>query len=330
MWWDFHRLMDLTPEQLVDEDEPIGGARTGRADRRDRRRASSRVALPVPGTGVRHRSAGRVYDPADSRPSVRTTAPSSWDVGDVRRGRPGRADGRHQACPGRPAPEAIVPLAWIRTHGPAGQRSSSSGSGSPSTASTPTDRTGPRATCCCGRPPRAGQDAGASLAGDGETDLDAARRLALDPRPTPCCRSRARPDPARPTRGARMIVDAAGGGQAGRASPGRATRSSATSSTAVLDAADERAPSTSGPIQHGQTRTRSLVDDPRRAGEGRVGRRGPARRRAGQPRRRDDLALGLGEDARARSTSCSSTRPARSRSPTSSPSPRGGEPGAAR
>ena len=24
MWWEFHRLLDLTPEQLVDEDEPIG------------------------------------------------------------------------------------------------------------------------------------------------------------------------------------------------------------------------------------------------------------------------------------------------------------------
>ena len=24
MWWEFHRLMDLTPEQLVDEDDPIG------------------------------------------------------------------------------------------------------------------------------------------------------------------------------------------------------------------------------------------------------------------------------------------------------------------
>ena len=25
MWWEFHRLMDLTPEQLIDEDDPIGG-----------------------------------------------------------------------------------------------------------------------------------------------------------------------------------------------------------------------------------------------------------------------------------------------------------------
>ena len=24
MWWEFHRLMDLTPEQLVDESDPIG------------------------------------------------------------------------------------------------------------------------------------------------------------------------------------------------------------------------------------------------------------------------------------------------------------------
>ena len=24
MWWEFHRLMDLTPEELVDEDEAVG------------------------------------------------------------------------------------------------------------------------------------------------------------------------------------------------------------------------------------------------------------------------------------------------------------------
>ena len=33
MWWEFHRLMDLTPEQLVDEDDPIGLLEPVAADR---------------------------------------------------------------------------------------------------------------------------------------------------------------------------------------------------------------------------------------------------------------------------------------------------------
>ena len=55
MWWEFHRLMDLTPEQLVDEDDPIGLLEPVGRDRRGRSREAD-VALSVPGAGLRPRA----------------------------------------------------------------------------------------------------------------------------------------------------------------------------------------------------------------------------------------------------------------------------------
>ena len=47
MWWEFHRLMDLTPEQLVEEDAPIGGlVPVGPVDEETRGKQTWRYAFP--------------------------------------------------------------------------------------------------------------------------------------------------------------------------------------------------------------------------------------------------------------------------------------------
>ena len=65
MWWEFHRLMELTPEQLVDERRPD---RPARADRAARRAAKSgkqtwRYAFPTQDFDL-GRSAAGLFDPA--------------------------------------------------------------------------------------------------------------------------------------------------------------------------------------------------------------------------------------------------------------------------
>ena len=111
-----------------------------------------------------------------------------------------------------------------------------------------------------------------------------------------------------------MIVALLRGGQAGRHHRDQ-PQGHRQPARAVLDGRD--AGSTSGRSSTGR-RTRSSTT--RRVVHAKDASRRPdaARRRAGEPRRRHVVAVGLAEDARAPSTSCSSTRPARSRWPTSS------------
>lgn len=176
MWWEFHRLMDLSPEQLVDEDEPIGllepiGAldgvgRTGKQ--------TWRYAFPEQD----HDVSREVYDP-DEKAARPGDSPFSWGPAtvvavdlaartvDLRRD----ATARH--------PRAIVPLPWVRTtshqerlieiaewvleHG--------------------IDGDGPYQAArdlLLRRAPRTGQVPGEALIRPGESELDAARRLATE------------------------------------------------------------------------------------------------------------------------------------------------------
>ena len=81
-WWEFYRLMDLTPEQLIDEDDPIGLLEpVGPARRPGQGQAG--LALPVPGAGVRPRTAGRGLRAAPEgraagRQSVRLDVRRRW------------------------------------------------------------------------------------------------------------------------------------------------------------------------------------------------------------------------------------------------------------
>ncbi len=88
MWWEFHRLMDLSPEQLVDEDDPIGllepigpidAERRGQADLAIQR------SRPRNTTSARH----RLFDPAQeaARPgrNSRSTGRSVTSSTSIRR-----------------------------------------------------------------------------------------------------------------------------------------------------------------------------------------------------------------------------------------------------
>ena len=269
MWWEFHRLMDLTPEQLVDEDDPIGLLEpVGPLDESTQGQAD--LALPRSRPRSSTSGAGHALRPGAEagrpRRQARRTGPSARSS----RVDAGGADGRHQA--GRssePHPAAIVPLASVPDAGATASGSSSSASGSPTTASTPTGPHRAVRDLLLGRPPRAGQAARRSrCARDGETDLDAARRLVLALDRTVLA-IQGPPGSGKTYTGARMICTLLAAGD-GSASPARATRSSATCSARCSKAADRGSASTSAPSS-----TREPRPGPRR----RPGRPGEGRRR---------------------------------------------------
>ena len=79
MWWEFHRLMDLTPDQLVDEDgaigllEPVamvGVTRTGRQ--------TWRYRYPEQEIDI----GGALHDP-DLKAADPGAKPGAWTVGDL-------------------------------------------------------------------------------------------------------------------------------------------------------------------------------------------------------------------------------------------------------
>ena len=316
MWWDFHRLMDLTPEQLVDEDDPIGLLEpVGPVDERTQGQAD--LALSASPTRTTTSAAARLYDPADkqARPDDN---PFNWAVGDVvavdpaertvdirRDRRPSRIRGR--SCRSTGSGPGITR-----------RRCSSSASGSPSTASRRPDpyRAGARPAA---PPAAAGRPVARTrrCAAPARPTSTAARRLALD----------ARPHDARHPGAARLRQDlhrrpddllAARSRASGSGSPARATRSSATCSTAVLEAAGESRASTSG---RSSTATRSRCSTIRGSSRGEGRRRMSAAGSTTAGRTSPPARPGCGRRRRwpTPSTSCSSTRPARSRWPTSSP-----------
>jgi predicted RecB family nuclease len=175
MWWEFHRLMDLTPEQLVDEDKPIGLLRPiGSLDEPKKGKQTWRYAFPSQDFDL---GRGEVHDPAKKQAHP-GASPFSWQVGEgaVADVAAGTVDLRRSID--EPHPEAIVPLDWVRTtdlqaslfeigewvgvHG--------------------IDGDGPFQAArdlLLGRPPRAGQAPGEPLRRSGETDLESAGRLSL-------------------------------------------------------------------------------------------------------------------------------------------------------
>jgi uncharacterized protein len=175
-WWEFHHLMDLTPEQLVDEDDAVGLLEpVGPIDAPGRTgRQTWRYTYPEQEMEV-----GRdpVYDPRlkQADPDAK---PSSWKIGDVIEvDLAGRTiDVKRLATD--PHPLALVPL---RTYGSKTHRErlfelaewiadhDLDGDGAYRAARDLLLRL----------PPRVGQEPGTPLRKDGESELAAARRLAL-------------------------------------------------------------------------------------------------------------------------------------------------------
>ncbi len=175
MWWDFHRLMELTPEQLVEEDAAIGLLEpVGPLDEPKNGKQAWRYAFPAQDFDL---GRGDVHDPAQKqeRPN---DSPFTWQVGEgaVVDVAAGTVDFRRILD--KPHPRAIVPLDWVRT---VDLQASLIEIGE-WVAANGIDGDGPYRAArelLVGHPPRVGQAPGEALCRSGETDLDAARRLAL-------------------------------------------------------------------------------------------------------------------------------------------------------
>ena len=112
MWWEFFRQMDLSPEQLVEEDDPIGQLEpVGPVGDEKNGKQTWRYRFPEQDFDL---GRAAVYDPANkqARPD---DSPFSWQVGDQVVVDPanGMVDLRRTVA--EPHPRAIVPLDWIRT-----------------------------------------------------------------------------------------------------------------------------------------------------------------------------------------------------------------------
>jgi uncharacterized protein len=175
MWWEFHRLMELTPEQLVEENAPLGGlAPIEPIDEPNKGRQTWRYAFPDQDFDL---GRGDLYDPAKSQAEP-GASPFTWDAGkmtsidpagltiDIKR----EIDGPH--------PRAVVALDWIRTL----DHQASLFELGEWVVERGIDGDGPHRLArdlLLGRPPRAGQATGSALIAPGESALGAAQRLAL-------------------------------------------------------------------------------------------------------------------------------------------------------
>ena len=175
MWWEFHRLLDLTPEQLVDEADPIGLLEPiGPVGDPKNGKQTWRYAFPAQDYDL---GRGEVYDPANkqARPN---DSPFSWIVGDG-----ATVDAANRTVDLRrtvsdPHPRAIVPLDWVRTK----DHQASLFELGEWVADHGIEAAGPNRAgrdLLFGLPPRVGQWIDEELCREGESDLDAARRLAL-------------------------------------------------------------------------------------------------------------------------------------------------------
>ncbi len=175
MWWEFHRLMELTPEQLVDEDDPIGLLEpVGPIGDVKNGKQVWRYAFPPqeydPGRG-------RLFDPARKQQDP-GASPFDWAIGDLIAVDPATRTVDLRRAVADPHPLAVVPLPWVPTpeqqarlfelgewvldHG-------INGSGPHRAARDLLLRLAPRV----------GQAHGEGLGRHGESDLETARRLAL-------------------------------------------------------------------------------------------------------------------------------------------------------
>ena len=175
MWWDFHRLLDLTPEQLVDEDGAIGMLEpVGPIDEPKNGKQTWRYAFPAQDFDF---GRGEVFDPAEkqARPN---DSPFTWTIGEavVADVAAGTIDFRRPL--NKAHPRAIVQLNWIPTRD---QQASLIEIGE-WVAAHGIDGDGPYRSArdlLRGLVPRVGQAPGEELCRPGETDLESARRLAL-------------------------------------------------------------------------------------------------------------------------------------------------------
>jgi uncharacterized protein len=201
MWWEFHRLMDLTPEQLVDEDDPIGLLEpVGPVDEVKRTKQTWRYSFPPQDFDV----SKVVYDPSlkQQRPD---DSPFTWDTGEVVATDAAADTVDLRRDPTEPHPRAIVPLPWVRQTAhqerlfELGEWVADHGIDGPGPSRAARD-------LLLRRPPRVGQAASAGLVAADESELAAARRLALQLDETVLA-IQGPPGAGKTYTGARMICD---------------------------------------------------------------------------------------------------------------------------
>ncbi|MBA2373692.1 MAG: TM0106 family RecB-like putative nuclease, partial [Chloroflexi bacterium] len=173
MWWEFHRLMDLTPEQLVEEDAPIGVlAPVGPVSEAKNGKQVWRYSFPDQEHDL---GRGRLFEPRRKQeaPSVK---PFDWAVGDLLSVDPAGLTVDIRRSVADPHPAAVVPLPWVPT--PEHQaRLFEIGEW---VAEHGIDGDGPHRAVrdlLVGRPPRIGQPVGDPLRRPDESEPEAARRL---------------------------------------------------------------------------------------------------------------------------------------------------------
>ena len=297
MWWEFHRLMDLTPEQLIDEDDPIGLLDPDRADRRVAQ-GQADLALSLPGSGLRSGAAGHALRPDPQAGRTRTAscrlgraARSSTSIAaaltvDIQR------DPIDAASPGRSCRSP-----WLRTT--AQHRSGSCELGE-WVAEHGIDGDGPSRAVARSPPrPTAAGRAGSTAKPLRPTGRDRSRR-GPPPRPRPRSDRPAdpgatgfrqdvqrRPDDLYPARERRKRRDHRHQSQ-GHRQPARRGPARRADDGGRRRAADPARPSRQPP--------RRRSSRPRAKDAGDVAH--PARRRPGEPGRRDVMAVGVAEDGR--------------------------------
>jgi uncharacterized protein len=175
MWWEFHRQMDLTPEQLVEDDASVGLlVPVGPVSEEKKGKQVWRYRFPDQEHDL---GRGRLFEPRRKQDAP-DAKPFDWAVGDLVAVDAAELTVDIRRTVADPHPAAVVPLPWVPT--PEHQaRLFEIGEW---VAGHGIDGDGPHRAArdlLLGRPPRAGQEVGEALCRPNETDLAAARRLVL-------------------------------------------------------------------------------------------------------------------------------------------------------
>ncbi|HEX5147778.1 MAG TPA: AAA domain-containing protein, partial [Candidatus Limnocylindrales bacterium] len=177
-WWEFFRLMDLTADELIDESHPLGGLElVGPSGPPSKGKQIWRYRFPAQDYDLGGRE---LYDPA-LKATMPTEKPSAWKTAElVVIDEANRTiDLRRATGSPLPHPAAVVALDVYQT---TGQRAALERLGE-WVAEHGIDADGPYRAIrdvLLGRPPRTKAVPGESLRRSGESDLEAAIRVALE------------------------------------------------------------------------------------------------------------------------------------------------------